>query len=101
MVKQSNSSSSFFSTVHGIIIMGELVFQYQAWYPYCWVGFKSNLTSVGDSQHVNVTPCIFYVYLAVLLIVVVHKCYILVELFMCFVPLAACTVFSGRMDARL
>lgn len=60
----------------------------------CWVGPRSNKTAVG---------CWWcdYEYLAMLVIIVIHRYCSWVRLFNCFPPFGPYTVFSGTMDARL
>lgn len=74
-------------------------FQHQAWFPFCWEGFKSKHTAFDDHWHVNGTYCIFmHVLLSRSLIWFIS---IAVE-WQCndFHTLTACIVVSGTVEAR-
>lgn len=65
-------------------------------------GLRFNQTVAGYHQHMNGTSKVYrhlYRHLDMLVIVIVHRCSMWVGLFDRFPPLAACTVFSGTLEA--
>lgn len=89
---------SFLRFMTSLPLESWLGFQCQAW-------FLSYLMVLSPIRQlllaINNVKTIMHAYLATLVITLAHRSFTLVELFTSFPFLAACTAFSGTMEARL